>query len=183
MTSDYSELVEYQKKYEEFANSNLRDFFTWATREIAGRFLNRVTKLTPRGDNEDIKYKFHGTVLVEPRSGGNLVRGWTGGTSYGNNPEIYAQTVPVLQSGNSYELSISNNVEYAAYVEEGHKQEVGKFVPYIGDEDANGVRQGARLVRAKVPGVHMMSTAVVEIAEMSEGLGQKLIRQYLDEHF
>ena len=38
----------------------------------------------------------------------------------------------VEKSGFIFEMDLSNNLEYAEYVEYGHRQETGRFVPAIG---------------------------------------------------
>lgn len=51
------------------------------------------------------------------------------------------------------QITVYNNVKYAAHVEYGHRQEVGRFVPAI----------GKRLKRPFVPGRHMLERAVDQV--------------------
>lgn len=51
-------------------------------------------------------------------------------------------TTKARRSGKHYRAEIYNNIEYAPYVENGHRQEVGRYVPAI----------GKRLVRSFVEG-------------------------------
>ena len=41
-------------------------------------------------------------------------------------------TTKARRSGKHYRAEIYNNIEYAPYVENGHRQEVGRYVPAIG---------------------------------------------------
>ena len=53
-----------------------------------------------------------------PVKSGHLRRKWT--------------VEPVQKNGDTYSAQVINNVEYASYVNYGHWQEVGRYVPAIG---------------------------------------------------
>ncbi len=55
--------------------------------------------------------------------------------------------------GNDLLIEIYNNVEYAGWVEDGHRQEVGRYVPAI----------GKRLKNSYVEGKHMAKIAIEQI--------------------
>ena len=57
------------------------------------------------------------------------------------------------RSGKHYRAEIYNNIEYAPYVENGHRQEVGRYVPAI----------GKRLVRSFVEGKHMLRDSLFDL--------------------
>lgn len=59
----------------------------------------------------------------------------------------------ILKEGNIYKIEIFNNTEYAIYVEYGHRQEVGRYVPAI----------GKKLVKPWVEGRFMMTISMKEI--------------------
>ena len=59
----------------------------------------------------------------------------------------------VKQVGNSLEITLGNPAEYASYVEYGHSQEVGRFVPAI----------GKRLVNDWVEGGFMFTISLDEV--------------------
>ena len=56
----------------------------------------------------------------------------------------------VKLNGNEYSMTIGSSLSYAKYAEEGHKQEVGKYVPAI----------GKKLKKEFVQGNHVISDAV-----------------------
>ena len=56
----------------------------------------------------------------------------------------------VKLNGNEYSMTIGSSLEYVKYVEEGHKQEVGKYVPAI----------GKKLKKEFVPGNHVIKDSV-----------------------
>ncbi|MFW2500411.1 HK97 gp10 family phage protein [Clostridium diolis] len=52
----------------------------------------------------------------------------------------------IIKMPNSWTIKIGSSIEYAQAVEDGHKQEVGRYVPAI----------GKKLVKEFVPGKHMI---------------------------
>ena len=56
----------------------------------------------------------------------------------------------VKHDGNEYSMTIGSSLSYARYVEENHKQEVGRYVPAI----------GKKLKKEFVQGNHVISDAV-----------------------
>lgn len=56
--------------------------------------------------------------------------------------------------------TVSNNTEYAAFVEYGHRQQPGRFVPAI----------GKRLVRGWIPGQHMLQKAIQDVEPNIESM-------------
>ena len=182
-TTDLSELEGFQEKITQLSDSTtgLNAFFEWASKQIAARFLTRVMKRTPVEQNQTIKFRMaKGRIGTRRIKGGALRRGWTGGRDMSQ--EAFLNELSVINYGSVYQLTISNNVEYAPYIEYGHKQNVGQFVPYIGEE-VNGVRQGAHLKRGAVKGQFMMEKSANEIQLMAPGLSQKLILQYMKKIF
>lgn len=53
----------------------------------------------------------------------------------------------VTKSGFIFEMELANNVEYADYVEYGHRQEPGRFVPAIGKRLKADYVQGSYMLR------------------------------------
>ena len=56
----------------------------------------------------------------------------------------------VKLNGNEYSMTVGSSLSYARYTEEGHKQEVGKYVPAI----------GKKLKKEFVPGNHVIKDSV-----------------------
>jgi len=75
--------------------------------------------------------------------------------------------------GDNLELELYNNVEYAAHVEYGHAQEVGRFVPTL----------GKRLVVPLVPGFFMMTRSEKELEQTVPELVKQRVENYLREVF
>lgn len=56
-------------------------------------------------------------------------------------------------TGHAFVIKLQNNTEYASYVENGHRQTPGRYVPAI----------GKRLKANWVPGTHMLMKTMFEI--------------------
>jgi HK97 gp10 family phage protein len=100
-------LSKFKQQMSKLTEETRTRFTEAAVRELAGRLLARAVKRTPvyEGIPDD----------VNAHPGGTLRRGWTVGE--------------VTRSGNTYTVEVYNNVEYAEYVEFGHR---GVYVPALG---------------------------------------------------
>jgi hypothetical protein len=101
-----------------------------ALKELAARLLAKVIKRTPVGKySKEVTYtvkkgKNAGQtrtrrVNASGKVGGTLRRGWTGGEQM--NAAEYAASMNVTKSGDTYTIEIINPIEYAPYVEFGHR--------------------------------------------------------------
>lgn len=97
-STDFKQLQALQKKLDKL-KSERQAFCETAAKELAARLLRKVIKRTlvgqyPKGSG---------------MTGGTLRRGWSG------------QTMNIEQQGDNYTIDIINPVEYASYVEYGHR--------------------------------------------------------------
>ncbi len=111
--------------------NNTNEFLELCARELAARLLAKVVKRTPVGDyskeitvvakRDGKKHKkgeeYKKKVNPSGKQGGTLRRGWTEGQKVSS----YAAYMPIHHFGNTYVIEIVNPVEYAAYVEYGHR--------------------------------------------------------------
>jgi hypothetical protein len=132
----------------------LLNFIKSVSRELAGRLLR-------------------GAVNRTPVDTGVLRAGWTAKTEqeakkgYWLDPVVYASRLPVEKNGNVYTITIINPVFYASYVEYGHRQEVGRFVPAI----------GKRLKNHWVEGQFMLTKAEMELeGQIDQIIEQKILK-------
>lgn len=150
-------------------------FFCRCADGLAGEVLRRARKYTPvgrgtfevmentsslTGRKQESYYTWkHGDIVKSTakknplklrriRSGGDLRRNWF--------------VIPARRSDNRYEAAVHNNTYYAYYVEYGHRQHVGQFVPVL----------GKRLKRPWVPGRFMLRKSHEEV--------QGIARSYLE---
>lgn len=106
------------------------DFIVSLSKEVAARLLSKVIRRTPVG-----QYK-KGSGKV----GGTLRRGWTAGKKRAD----FIEGIQVNKRGSIYEVVIKNSVEYASYVEFGHRTRnhkgwvPGRFMLTISEQELEG---------------------------------------------
>lgn len=117
MGADFSQWVELRKKLNK-ADKEIDLFYESCAKELASRLLAKVIKRTPVGEYPKETGK----------KGGTLRRGWTshgnGSGSEGmrtNGAKQFVDTLKVHHFGDTYVIEITNPVEYASYVEFGHR--------------------------------------------------------------
>lgn len=127
---DYDELLKLKEQIEKFGDPTQTNMFLEScAKELAARLLAKVIKRTPVGQYPKGSGK----------TGGTLRRGWTGEKS--SNATAYANSLTVNKVGNDYVIEIINPVEYASYVEFGHRTRnhkgwvEGKFMLTISEDE------------------------------------------------
>lgn len=195
---DYRQLQRLQKRMENLQSVELEDFCRKASAALAARLLAKVIKRTPVGVVPKLGVR---TRTVTGRSGkkyklltragdiyetywagymgGTLRRGWTAKTEQEaqsggkKTPEDYVRALPIAKSGDTYTIEMVNPVSYASYVEFGHRQQPGRYVPAL----------GRRLKTAWVKGTFMLTISEQEIRAQAPGLLQKMLEQAMREAF
>ena len=140
-----SDLKKLQKQLDKIQAGNVDAFVEGCAKELAARLLAKVIKRTPVGDyskeievtaKKDSKKHKKGETYkkkVNPsgKMGGTLRRGWTSkshkeaesgtGKSSVNEGIAYADSLKINHYGGFLVIEIVNPVEYASYVEFGHR--------------------------------------------------------------
>lgn len=173
------ELERYQKKLERMSKqgNELQEFCEMCSKELAARLLSLVIPRTPVGQNTTY-IDSQGRKMVM-KNGGTLRRGWVSRTEKeaesGNIPGMkeayeYANSLQITKNGNEYIVEIVNPVHYASYVENGHRQEVGRYVPAI----------GKKLVNSWVDGKFMLKISEEELDANVSKILEKKIQKFLE---
>ncbi len=148
---DTKELDKYIDKLKGLAEEEVQKFCEDTLKEIAARTLAKIIARTPVGQYPP------GSGKV----GGTLRRGWTAGKDMDPYEYIYNHT-KVIKKGRVYQIIISNPVEYAAYVEYGHRTRGGKGF---------------------VEGRFMMTISIDEMQDELPALLEKKLNDFLGEYF
>lgn len=107
---DYSEFKKLNDRLKKKCREEqIEQFFESCAKELAARLLAKTIKRTPVGQYPEGSGKL----------GGTLRRGWTGESNKG--AAAYAASLNVTHSGGTYTVEITNPIEYASYVEYGHR--------------------------------------------------------------
>lgn len=190
MSANYKQLADFTKKIEKLNSVQKEEFLEACCKELAARLLAKVIKRTPVGEKPKVEEK---TVKATGDSGktrtfltadearvqqywsdyqgGTLRRGWTGGKD--QKAADYANSLNITKIGNKYHIDIINPVEYASYVEYGHRQEPGRYVPALGKQ----------LKKAWVPGHFMLTISEAELNSMSDAILQKKLNKFMKDVF
>lgn len=156
--------------------SNLNAFIESCSKELAARLLAKVIKRTPVGDyskevtvvatRDSKKHKKGETYIkkVNPsgKQGGTLRRGWTG--SKNQSASSYAGNLKVNHYGGVYVIEIINPVEYASYVEFGHRTRNGAGIGWV-------------------EGKHMLTISEQEVQTDSRKILENKLKKKLEECF
>lgn len=167
---DFRELKHLQERLQDLEDT-LDEFCEQTSKELAARLLSLVIPRTPIGTYPK------GTG----KNGGTLRRGWTakthaeaeGGTGHPSAAQAkeYAQSLPITKSGGTYTIELINPVEYASYVEFGHRQTPGRYVPAI----------GKRLKASWVDGQYFLTVSEEKLRAMAPGILQRKLDAFLRE--
>lgn len=135
---DFRQLERLAERMEQLSSYDMDRLCREMAEKIAQVLLNRVKKRTPVG----VKPKIEGpkTVAVKGargRSGKAVSRSrtileqyWSG---YRGGTLRDAWTIlPLEKRGGNYIITVINPTEYASYVEFGHRQTPGRYVPALG---------------------------------------------------
>ena len=142
MGANYKELTDFTKKLEQLNNEQREAFIESCCKELAARLLRKVIKRTDGFKN----------------STGNLRRGWTGGVK--QNAGSYVDSLTVKHNGTVYQIDIVNDVDYAVYVEYGHR---------------------TRDHKDWVEGKFMLTTSEEELRQSSQQILEKKLNKFLSE--
>ncbi len=145
---DYSKLQQFVGKVEsELGGDQVHLFMEACAKELAARLLTKVIRRTPVG-------------VYPHRVGGTLRRGWTAEKQ--QDVMTYVNSLSITQTGDMYTIEIVNPVEYASYVEFGHR---------------------TRNHKGWVEGKFMLTISSQEIQEAAPGILEKKLQRKLGEAF
>ena len=139
---NFSQFKELKEKIDNLQQKEFNNFCESVAKELASRLLSKVIKRTPVGIYEGSTGKV----------GGTLRRGWTGGKT--SNAQNYANSLPITKSGDMIQIEIINPVEYASYVEYGHRTRnhkgwvKGQFMLTISENELQ--TQSPKIIEAKL---------------------------------
>lgn len=142
---NFRELKDFEKKLKSMKDPDA--FVESCAKELAARLLAKVIKRTPVGDYPKSSGK----------KGGTLRRGWAGEKRA--SASAYVDSLTVHHSGDTYVIEIVNPVEYASYVEYGHRT-------------ANH--------KGWVPGVFMMTISEQELQEIAPKVLERKVKKYME---
>ena len=190
---DYRELKKLDERLQQLSEVDMDRLCRDAAKKVAQILLNKVKKRTPvgvkptfdepktvkvQGDDyttqttsktgEKVFRKRKGkkyTMLT--RSGAILNRYWAG--YRGGSLRDAWMILPVEKHGDVYEITVVNNLDYASYVEYGHRQTPGRYVPAL----------GKTLTASWVPGKLMLTISEQEVKTLAPSILNDMLYEAL----
>lgn len=190
-----SDMKKLQANLKKIQDADMDAFMEACAKELAARLLAKVIKRTPVGDyskeievtaKKDSKHHKKGDVYkkkINPsgKKGGTLRRGWISksheeaekGKGSPTHVEIleYANGLKISRLSDVLRIEIVNPVEWATYVNYGHRQTPGRYVPAL----------GKKLKKGWVVGKFMMEHSEKELQTIAPKVLKKKIMKFLGE--
>jgi hypothetical protein len=176
--TDFSELIEFRDKIAALGDEKCEKFCEDCDKELAAMLLKKVVKKTHVGvipkyiDRKETKTvigangkkrKFLTAKAAKYQEiwngykGGTLRRGWT--------------TSEISHQGDKHTINVINQVPYASYIEYGHTQQPGRYVPAI----------GRKLKKGWFKGQFMLTKSVKELKPKAQGIVDRKLNEFLQE--
>lgn len=176
-------LKKLQEKLNKVQQADMDAFLTACAKELTARLLRDVIRATSVGKygrkitvvaKKDSRHHKKGDTYKKwvnhtGKTGGTLRRGWTSQTQQEaaqgtGSPKVaeFLEKVTVTHAGNCYRIEIKNPVEYASYVEYGHR---------TADH------------RGWVPGKFMLTISEKHIREIAPNLLARDLKKFLKGYF
>ena len=149
MSAEFSELVKFKEDFDKACQKREKKIEKTALK-MAKYLIATVTPMTPIYAPKDINgHTYHAYDKGDKRTGGELRKHWADDN----------KNLTVRRVGSDYVVKVVNNAEYALYVEEGHKQNVGQKFPVFID----GELKMATHKKAFVKGQHFLRKAETKL--------------------
>ncbi|RKW65966.1 MAG: HK97 gp10 family phage protein [Veillonella sp.] len=78
-------------------------------------------------------------------------------------------------------IKVFNTSSYASFLNDGHRQEVGKFLPWLG-QAKGGIMQGGRLKKPWVDGAYMHEKAEKVVNKNAKRIMEITLKKWVEEH-
>lgn len=168
---DFRELENLQKRMEKLEKEQ-DAFCRKCAQELAARLLDLVLKRTPVGKAPKLEGPKSVKVKIKDAEGKIRTRaflsadaarikkywsGYTGGTLRRG----WIASLP-KKKPDGWEIEIINKVIYASYVEYGHRQMPGKYVPALGKKLKSGWVEGKFMLTLSLKDVERMAPKLIE---------------------
>ena len=155
---DFGQFQKLAKEFEQLTKKEMQEFCVKLTKELAARLLAKVKKRTP----VNAKPPFDKVT----KGGGTLRRNWTIGN--------------VNKNGDTYSVDIINPMEYASYVEKGHRG-VAIYIVAKG-----GKHIGWRVMHKDThwtEGTFMLKNSEDELEKQVDSIVEKKLKKFIDDMF
>ena len=147
-------------------SGNIQAFNKKVVENMASVYVREAKLNTPVG-KRSVKFMQHGKIQTKYFDSEHTRQSWSIGKYQLNN-----------QSG---KVEVFNTSSYASFLNDGHRQEVGRFLPWIG-QFKGGVMQGGRLKKPWVDGAYMHEKAEKVVNKNAKRIMEITLKKWIKNH-
>lgn len=147
-------------------SGNIQAFNKKVVENMASVYVREAKLNTPVG-KRSVKFMQHGKIQTKYFDSEHTRKSWSIGKYQLNN-----------QSG---KVEVFNTSSYASFLNDGHRQEVGRFLPWIG-QSKGGVMQGGRLKKPWVDGAYMHEKAEKVVNKNAKRIMEITLKKWVKDH-
>lgn len=174
ITFDLKELKAFNKKLETAAKDARQSIAEDCLNVMAAEYV-RVAKLnTPVGGSKDLRVSEGNYKAISKNKRSNVLARKSGKEFRILTPSEHMrrswQMGNVVNKGNEHSISVHNSASYASFVNDGHRQTPGRYVPVL----------GKRLVNSWVDGLYMAEKAEKSVLKKGNRIISMISREHLE---
>lgn len=147
-------------------SGNIQAFNKKVVENMASMYVREAKLNTPVG-KRSVKFMQHGKIQTKYFDSEHTRQSWSIGKYQLNNT--------------SGKVEVFNTSSYASFLNDGHRQEVGRFLPWIG-QSKGGVMQGGRLKKPWVDGAYMHEKAEKALSKNAKRIMEITLKKWIEKH-
>ncbi|MDU7210975.1 MAG: HK97 gp10 family phage protein [Veillonella sp.] len=147
-------------------SGDIQAFNKKVVENMASMYVREAKLNTPVG-KRSVKFMQHGKIQTKYFNSEHTRQSWSIGKYQLNNT--------------SGKVEVFNTSSYASFLNDGHRQEVGRFLPWIG-QSKGGVMQGGRLKKPWVDGAYMHEKAEKALSKNAKRIMEITLKKWIEKH-
>lgn len=147
-------------------SGDIQAFNKKVVENMASMYVREAKLNTPVG-KRSVKFMQHGKIQTKYFDSEHTRQSWSIGKYQLNNT--------------SGKVEVFNTSSYASFLNDGHRQEVGRFLPWIG-QSKGGVMQGGRLKKPWVDGAYMHEKAEKALSKNAKRIMEITLKKWIEKH-
>jgi hypothetical protein len=147
-------------------SGNIQAFNKEVVENMASVYVREAKLNTPVG-KRSVKFMQRGKIQTKYFDSEHTRQSWSVGKYQLNNT--------------SGKVEVFNTSSYVSFLNDGHRQEVGRFLPWIG-QSKGGVMQGGRLKKPWVDGAYMHEKAEKVVNKNAKRIMEIALKKWVKDH-
>lgn len=164
---DFKDFTDFKDNLIKLSQSgNIQAFNQKVVENMASVYVREAKLNTPVG-KRSVKFMQNGKIQTKYFDSEHTRQSWSVGKYQLNNT--------------SGKVEVFNTSSYASFLNDGHRQEVGRFLPWIG-QSKGGVMQGGRLKKPWVDGAYMHEKAEKALSKNAKRIMEITLKKWIEKH-